>query len=127
MRGGRQVANRAPNIGELFQSSEQLAPFTNVQGDPCSTRDPQTRADIALFTANPITNPTHAAQVQALCSALMGPQAAATFTAVAEARDTLAVDSYERVLTQLSPGAAGKLRDHINVVKKQMKGIGPAR
>ena len=55
------------------------------------------------------------------------PAAAATFTAVAEARDTLAVDSYERVLTQLSPGAAGKLRAHINVVKKQMKGIGPAR
>jgi iron complex outermembrane receptor protein len=78
-RGGRQVANRAPNIGELFQSSEQLAPFTNVQGDPCSTRDPQTRADIALITANPVTNPAHAAQVQALCSALMGPNAAATF------------------------------------------------
>ena len=55
------------------------------------------------------------------------PVAAATFTAVAEARDTLAVDSYERVLTQLSPGAAGKLRAHINVVKKQIRGIGPAR
>ena len=39
-RGGRQIANRAPNIGELFQASEQFAPFTFVQGDPCSTRDP---------------------------------------------------------------------------------------
>jgi outer membrane receptor protein involved in Fe transport len=79
LRGGRQVANRAPNIGELFQASEQLAPFSNVQGDPCSTRDPQTRADISIYTANPITNPAHAAQVRALCEQLMGPNAAATF------------------------------------------------
>jgi len=74
-RGGRQIANRAPNIGELFQASEQFAPFTFVQGDPCSTRNP---AQLP-YTANPTINPTRAAQVQALCSALMGPQGAATF------------------------------------------------
>jgi iron complex outermembrane receptor protein len=74
-RGGRQIANRAPNIGELFQASEQFAPFTFVQGDPCSTRNP---AQLP-YTANPAINGARAARVQALCSALMGPQGAATF------------------------------------------------
>ena len=75
-RGGRQIANRAPNIGELFQASEQFAPFTFVQGDPCSTRNP---AQLA-YTANAAINGTaRANQVIALCSALMGPQGAATF------------------------------------------------
>jgi outer membrane cobalamin receptor len=75
-RGGRQIANRAPNIGELFQASEQFAPFTFVQGDPCSTRDP---AQLP-YTANAAINGTaRANQVIALCSALMGPQGAATF------------------------------------------------
>ncbi len=74
-RGGRQVANRAPNIGELFQASEQFAPFTFVQGDPCSTLDP---AQLP-YTANPNINGARAAQVQALCSALMGPEGAANF------------------------------------------------
>jgi outer membrane receptor protein involved in Fe transport len=74
-RGGRQIANRAPNIGELFQASEQFAPFTAVQGDPCSPLDP---AQLP-YTANPTINPTRAAKVQALCSQLMGVQGAATF------------------------------------------------
>jgi outer membrane receptor protein involved in Fe transport len=74
-RGGRQIANRAPNIGELFQASEQFAPFTQVQGDPCSPRNP---AQLP-YTANPAINGARAAQVQALCSALMGSQGAATF------------------------------------------------
>jgi outer membrane receptor protein involved in Fe transport len=74
-RGGRQIANRAPNIGELFQASEQFAPFTFVQGDPCSTRNP---AQLP-YTANPTINGARAARVQQLCSALMGPQGAATF------------------------------------------------
>ncbi len=81
LRGGRQVAIRAPNIGELFQSSEQLAPFSNVQGDPCSDLNPQTRSDIALITANPTLNPAHAAQVRALCTTLMGSEGAAAFYA----------------------------------------------
>ena len=53
-RGGRQIANRAPNIGELFQASEQFAPFTFVQGDPCSTRNP---AQLP-YTANAAINGT---------------------------------------------------------------------
>jgi iron complex outermembrane recepter protein len=74
-RGGRQIANRAPNIGELFQASEQFAPFSFVQGDPCSTRNP---AQLP-YTANPTINPATAASVQALCSTIMGPQGASTF------------------------------------------------
>jgi len=78
IRGGRQVANRAPNIGELFQSQEQFAPFTLVQGDPCSELDPA-----ALnYTANPTKNsagPAVAAQVKALCQQLMGPTGAANY------------------------------------------------
>ncbi len=34
VRGGRQVANRAPNIGELFQSQEQFAPFSQFSRRP---------------------------------------------------------------------------------------------
>ena len=68
-RGGRQIANRAPNIGELFQASEQFAPFTFVQGDPCSTRDP---AQLP-YTANAAINGTaRANQVIALCSTADG-------------------------------------------------------
>ncbi|HET8699459.1 MAG TPA: TonB-dependent receptor, partial [Gammaproteobacteria bacterium] len=78
VRGGRQVANRAPNIGELFQSREQFAPFSLVQGDPCSELNPA-RLD---YTANPALNsagPAAAAQVKALCSQLMGPTGAANY------------------------------------------------
>jgi outer membrane receptor protein involved in Fe transport len=74
-RGGVQVANRAPNIGELFQASEQFAPFTFVQGDPCSTLDP---AQLP-YTANPRINGARAAKVQQLCSQIMGAAGAATF------------------------------------------------
>ena len=74
-RGGRQIAKRAPNIGELFQASEQFAPFTFVQGDPCSTRNP---AQLP-YTANPTINGARAARVRALCEALMGPAGAANY------------------------------------------------
>ena len=74
-RGGRQIANRAPNIGELFQASEQFAPFTFIQGDPCSTRNPA----LIPYTANPTINGARAAQVQGLCSIMMTPEGAATF------------------------------------------------
>lgn len=78
VRGGRQIANRAPNIGELFQSQEQFAPFTLVQGDPCSELNPA-----ALdYTANPDENPAGAgvaAQVRALCEQIMGPTGAANY------------------------------------------------
>jgi iron complex outermembrane recepter protein len=78
VRGGRQVANRAPNIGELFQSQEQFAPFSLFQGDPCSTANPATLP----YTANPNVNPAGpatAAQVRALCEQLMGPTGAAEY------------------------------------------------
>jgi iron complex outermembrane receptor protein len=68
VRGGRQIANRAPNIGELFQSKEQFAPFSQVQGDPCSTLNPAR----LTYTANGTLNPTYAAQVRGLCEQLMG-------------------------------------------------------
>ncbi len=85
IRGGRQIANRAPNIGELYQSSEQLAPFTFVQGDPCSDRNPA-RLEI---TANAALNPTWAAQVRSLCEQMMGPVGAATFYASPDRPNTL--------------------------------------
>jgi outer membrane receptor protein involved in Fe transport len=78
VRGGRQVANRAPNIGELFQSQEQFAPFSLFQGDPCSELNPARLP----YTANPALNSAgagNAAQVRALCVQLMGPTGAAEY------------------------------------------------
>jgi iron complex outermembrane receptor protein len=71
VRGGRQVANRAPNIGELFQSREQFAPFSQFQGDPCSELNPT----LLTYTANPNRNPAGpvtAGRVKGLCQQLMG-------------------------------------------------------
>jgi outer membrane receptor protein involved in Fe transport len=62
-RGGRQVANRAPNVAELFSP----AVFTTVawpDHDPCSN---VTRAPYGNVATNP-----NRAKVQALCSALSG-------------------------------------------------------
>lgn len=62
-RGGRQVANRAPNVAELFQP----ATFQTVNWpdhDPCSI---VTRAPFGNVASNP-----NRAQVQALCTALAG-------------------------------------------------------
>jgi outer membrane receptor protein involved in Fe transport len=78
VRGGRQVANRAPNIGELFQSREQFAPFSLFQGDPCSELNPAALP----YTANPNLNsagPQNAANVRALCQQLMGTVGAAEY------------------------------------------------
>jgi outer membrane receptor protein involved in Fe transport len=72
-RGGRQRANRAPNIAELFQSSEQEYDLAGLGGDYCSTRNP-----LNPLSANPARNP-NAAQVLALCSTLMGPDAAGVY------------------------------------------------
>jgi iron complex outermembrane recepter protein len=78
VRGGRQVANRAPNIGELFQSREQFAPFSLFQGDPCSELNPASLP----YTANPNLNSAGAqaaANVRALCEQLMGTAGAAAY------------------------------------------------
>jgi outer membrane receptor protein involved in Fe transport len=72
-RGGRQRANRAPNIAELFQSSEQQYDLAGLGGDYCSTRNPLNK-----LSPNPALNP-NAAQARALCEALMGADAAAAF------------------------------------------------
>ncbi len=74
VRGGYNRAERAPNIAELFLAPQQS--FTFASGDPCSTNSP------LPYSANPRTNPGSAAQVRALCSALMNrtdPNTANTF------------------------------------------------
>src|SRR5581483_1803540 len=63
LRGGRQVANRAPNVAELFQPPT----FSTVpwpDHDPCSN---VTRAPYGNVAGNP-----NRAQVLALCTALAG-------------------------------------------------------
>ncbi|HET8697364.1 MAG TPA: TonB-dependent receptor, partial [Gammaproteobacteria bacterium] len=72
LRGGRQIANRAPNIAELFQSRTQTL-NTSFIGDFCSTANA-----FAPFGANPAVNP-NAAQARAICEARMGPTGAAVY------------------------------------------------
>ncbi|MDR2216342.1 MAG: TonB-dependent receptor [Nevskiaceae bacterium] len=63
-RGGYQLANRAPNINELFLDASSLA-ITYARGaEPC-------RADTRVISGNNPANPNRAA-VQALCEALIG-------------------------------------------------------
>lgn len=69
VRGGRQTANRAPNIAELYQSAEQQS-FFSPRGDWCSDLNPQN-----ALSPNPSLNP-NAAQVRAICEARMGAAAA---------------------------------------------------
>jgi outer membrane receptor protein involved in Fe transport len=71
IRGGYQKASRAPNLGELFTAATQTLD-TGAEGDPCSTRNPTVPAFIGAYSANPTTNPTNAAKVQALCTQIMG-------------------------------------------------------
>ena len=73
-RGGHQVANRAPNIGELFLSKTQTVVF-NVFGDPCSTNN----FVAGSISANPALNPAHAADVMAICEQQMGPVGTAAY------------------------------------------------
>lgn len=74
-RGGFNRAERAPNIGELFLAAQQTFGVNN-RGDVCSLGNPNS------FSANPGVNP-NAAQVEAVCRALMAqsgdPTAAAQF------------------------------------------------
>ena len=78
-RGGRQLATRAPNIAELFQSNTQSWSVT-IGGEPCSTNN----IGIA-FGANPNVNP-NAAAVQQLCSQIMGPVSAQYYSAQQQAQ-----------------------------------------
>ncbi len=62
-RGGYQLANRAPNINELFLSASAV-PVALRGPDPC-------RADTRELNGNHPDNPRRA-EVQALCSAIIG-------------------------------------------------------
>jgi outer membrane receptor protein involved in Fe transport len=72
VRGGHQVANRAPNVAELFQSREQQFYYIN-NGDWCSEENP-----VNPNSPNPALNP-NAAQARAICESLMGPAGASVF------------------------------------------------
>jgi iron complex outermembrane receptor protein len=63
-RGGFNRAVRAPNIAELFLAPQQTFAFSGG-GDPCSINN------TLPWSANPVSNPTNAANVRALCSAIM--------------------------------------------------------
>jgi len=72
-RGGQQVATRAPNIAELFQSNTQSWSVT-FGGEPCATNSG------FGYGANPARNP-NAAAVQALCSQIIGSVAPVYYSA----------------------------------------------
>ncbi len=72
IRGGHQVANRAPNVAELYQN-EIMTLFVGTQGDWCSDLNP-----VNPLSPNPALNP-NAAQVRQLCSELMTPTGASVF------------------------------------------------
>jgi outer membrane receptor protein involved in Fe transport len=67
-RGGRQVATRAPNIAEMFQSETQNFSAVGI-GDPCGINSN------APFGANPAVNPNYQRVID-LCTARMGAVAA---------------------------------------------------
>src|SRR5690606_31628769 len=71
LRGGRQVANRAPNIGELYLSRTQTLGGTAF-GDLCSEENTVTPLSAAPGNAN-------AAAVKQLCTELMGPSGSLAF------------------------------------------------
>jgi outer membrane receptor protein involved in Fe transport len=77
-RGGRQLATRAPNIAELFQSNTQS---WSVQfgGEPCATNSG------FGYGANPARNP-NAAAVQALCSQIIGSVASVYYSPAQQAQ-----------------------------------------
>jgi len=72
-RGGYNKAERSPNVGELYQAPQQTFAFPlGSRGDACSINAP------APYSANPSAN-SNAAQVRALCEAMMGAQGAIAF------------------------------------------------
>jgi outer membrane receptor protein involved in Fe transport len=75
VRGGVQRANRAPNVGELFSPEDQEVQATAFNGDPCGTNS------FAPWGANAAFNPSGYQNTIALCTQLMGPDAAAVFYA----------------------------------------------
>jgi outer membrane receptor protein involved in Fe transport len=72
LRGGYQLATRAPNIAEMFQAQSQTW-LSLSPGDPCGLDT------VATYGVNPATNPTSAAQARTICEGLMGVVGAAEF------------------------------------------------
>jgi outer membrane receptor protein involved in Fe transport len=72
LRGGRQIANRAPNIAELYLARTQTLQGSTI-GDLCSEANA-----VSDLSANPARNP-NAARVKALCRARMGEGGYAVF------------------------------------------------
>ncbi len=64
LRGGYNVANRAPNVAELFQSDTTVFETTFSSGDPCGVNTTAAWGNVA-------SNPNRL-QVQQLCAALIG-------------------------------------------------------
>jgi outer membrane receptor protein involved in Fe transport len=78
IRGGHNVANRAPNIGELFEAKTQIVGAGgSVLGDLCN---PGNTTGGTLST-NPALNP-NAAQVRSMCEQQMGVTGAAAYYAL---------------------------------------------
>ena len=78
IRGGYNLAVRAPNVGELFLGKQEVyaAGAATNYGDPCSTNAS------APFGANPATNSggaAGAANALAICKALMSPVGSAYY------------------------------------------------
>jgi iron complex outermembrane recepter protein len=90
-RGGYQLANRAPNINELFLDASTQA-VTMANAEPC-------RSDTRATWGNVATNPNRA-QVQTLCKALIGND---TSTFSADPNNYLEGRG-DGVITQLSSG-----------------------
>ena len=74
LRGGYQLATRAPNIAEMFQAQSQTW-LSLSPGDPCGL------TTVATYGVNPATNPANSAKVKALCQKLMGAVGAGEFYA----------------------------------------------
>jgi len=72
VRGGHQVANRAPNVAELFQTANQRL-IVGTQGDWCSDLNP-----VNPLSPNPNLN-QNAAGARALCETLMTPTGASEY------------------------------------------------
>jgi outer membrane receptor protein involved in Fe transport len=72
LRGGRQIANRAPNIAELYLARTQTLQGSSI-ADLCSEAN-----QVSALSANPALNP-NAAQVKSICRARMGEAGYAAF------------------------------------------------
>ena len=101
-RGGYQKASRAPNLGELFTARTNTL-LAAGDGDPCAQENNSTPSGIGNYSASPTLNPTTAAQVQTLCTQLMGAAGAAQF--YGPSRTTQLLGS--QFFTSLLAGASG--------------------